>query len=127
SGNIDLIAFDGTENNGFISTAGGTPIRTARNGAGSNGKFLAMSGRVNTTGFAPNSAILMTGIVNTTGGATGTGSVELLNTIPNTSTAVTISKSNAAITSGDFHGGALGAQDINTLGITTDGATITVR
>src|SRR5207253_5271964 len=42
-GNIAFIAFDGTENNGFISTAGGTPIRTAGNGAGSNGNFLAMS------------------------------------------------------------------------------------
>jgi len=102
-GDVELIAYDGSDNlTGYIITNGtDTDITTGGNGTGSNGDFTAIAGN-NDFDFG----LGIRGSVNTSGGSTaGTGDVYIANAAP--LGGVTITKASADRTVGTFKGGAI--------------------
>lgn len=123
-GNVNLVAFNGSSGFGLVQTDTTTAITTGGNGAGTNGDVTVIAQNNSTfTG-------INLGTINTTGGsAVTTGDVYIATATPVTSpTNVVLQKGSAAITAGDFKGGALAASDIIVNNVTvSNGADITIR
>ncbi len=120
-GDINMIAFAGTDNTGFVFTDGAGTIRTGGNGAGANGTFTAIGNQVGGNGVS------IIGTLNTSGGASGTGDVFIASALPNTTTQVVVNKNTGSITAGNFQGGAAANNSVFTGAITVGNANITLN
>jgi len=94
-GDLNLIAFLGSDLTGQVFTDGTTAITTGGTGAGVNGNVTIVAGN------AADNALNVASI-NTAGGSGGGGNVFIAASTPDTTPSVVLSKTNAAITAGDF-------------------------
>jgi hypothetical protein len=122
-GDLTMVAFTGSDNTGGVFTDTAGSIFTGGSGAGANGNITFIGG--DQAGFAVGAR----GTVTTTGGgAVGTGNVFLAAATPNTTPNVVLSKNTAAVTGGDFRGGALSTGDVFADNITVGtGASIDIQ
>lgn len=123
-GNITMVSFTDGAGSGGVYAGSNNIIQTGGINGGTNGNFLAVSDN----NFSPTGTVINTGPINTTGGLSGTGNVTLLGANPLAAGAsVTVTKSNATITSGNFTSGALVSNMIVPTQITSDNASIVIR
>jgi len=118
-GDINLVAFFGSDNSGTVRTNGAPTILTGGSGNGTNGTFTAVAGH-NAGGLG----IEFNG-VNTAGGTGGGGAIVLSNSTPNSG--VVIEKTDAAISTGSFLGGTTQSGAIDTGLLTFGSASVNVR
>lgn len=94
-GEINLIAFDGTNDSSFVFTDSTTQILTGGSGTGDNGSVTVIGG-------GSSNDVVFLGNINTTGGNATTGNVFLAAGVPDTTPSVVLQKNTAVISAGNF-------------------------
>ncbi len=125
-GNITLVSFAGTTaGSGQVLIPGSITIASGGGGNGKNGDITIVAGG-SSTGDAINSAATGGINIDTTGGLAGTGNITLSASTPNVPPNVTIDRTTAAITSGNFLGGTINTSNINVGTLNSNNANVTI-
>ncbi len=126
-GNVTLFAFANPNDatvGGHVLLGSTTTIKTAGNGTGKNGDVLVVAGAQSTVGTP---ITVQLGNINTAGGASGTGSIGVYTSTPNTAAkAITIDTTLGTVKSGSFIGGTPVNGAVTTGALTTSGGNVTI-